>query len=80
MCQKSEVLVLQVAQAGGEHTGARQQSKGECGLRHDERFLRESGVVSRGSVDAAQRFGGIGMAGEPSRYDTEDDARPKGVE
>ena len=66
--------MLEVAEALGKQACTDQQYQGKCGLKHDERFLRKRCLIARGAVDAVQGLRRIGVGGDPSRDDSEQDS------
>ena len=70
----SEVLMLELVEAAGEHGGTGDQNYRQGGLHDKQSFAGERRTILGTAACAAECFGGIGTRGEPRRSCAEDDA------
>ena len=64
---EAKALMLEIAQAAGQQTCAREQDDGERGLHYDQDFLRQRSAVAGAAIGPAQSLNRVAVGGEPCR-------------
>ena len=62
---EAEVLMFEIAERLGHQDGAGHENQGQRCLKHDQRFLGETGPVAAAAIDAAKDFGRLGVGRQP---------------
>src|SRR5579863_3906165 len=66
---ESKILMLEIAQSGGEESRGGKQNKRERGLEHNKHFPRKRAGARSGAAGAAESFDGIHARGHPRGSD-----------